>query len=57
MHTGMLHECHALAYLGGKFSLLVADCSSVMARGVWARDQPMFSRYRYIIAFLNKMSC
>ena len=33
----------------------IADCSGVMVRVVWARNQPMVSRY--IIACLDKMSC
>ena len=51
-HTGalgderpMLLECPALADLRDKFSPLVAECSGVMARLVWARNQPMVSRY------------
>ena len=61
-HTGalgderhMLPECSALADLRDKFSPLVAECSGVMARLVWARNQPMVSRY--IIACLDRMSC
>ena len=45
----------ALADLRDEFSPLVAECSGVMARLVWARDQPMVSRY--IIACLDRMSC
>ena len=61
-HTGALgDERHvllerlALADLRGKFSPLVAECSGVMARLVWANNQPMVSRY--IIACLDRMSC
>ena len=61
-HTGalgderhMLLECPALADLRDEFSPLVAECSGVMARLVWARDQPMVSRY--IIACLDRRSC
>ena len=53
----MLLECPALADLEirDKLSPLVTDCSSVMARLVWARNQPIASRY--IIACLDRMSC
>ena len=58
-HTGalgderhMLLECPALADLRDEFSPLIAECSGVMARLVWA--QPMVSRY--IIACLDRMS-
>ena len=61
-HTGalgderhMLLECPALADLRDEYSPLVAECSRVMARLVWARNQPMVSRY--IIACLDRMSC
>ena len=61
-HTGalgderhMLLECPALADLRDEYSPLVADCSGVMARLVWARNQPMVSRY--IIACLDRKSC
>ena len=61
-HTGalgderhMLLECPALADLRDEYSPLVAGCSGVMARLVWARNQPMVSRY--IIACLDRMSC
>ena len=61
-HTGalgderhMLLECPALADLRDEFSPLIAECSGVMARLVWARNQPMVSRY--IIACLDRMSC
>ena len=64
-HTGalgderhMLLECPALADLKDDCSPLVAEyaeCSGVMARLVWARNQPMVSRY--IIACLDRMSC
>ena len=61
-HTGalgderqMLLECPALADLRDEFSTLVAECAGVIARLVWARDQPMVSRY--IIACLDRMSC
>ena len=51
----MLLECPALADLRDEFSPLVAECSGVMARLVWARNQRMVSRY--IIACLDGMSC
>ena len=35
--------------------LAYEECSGVMARLVWARNQPMVSRY--IIACLDRMSC
>ena len=61
-HTGalgderhILLECPALADLRDEYSPLVAECSGVMARLVWARNQPMVSRY--IIACLDRMSC
>ena len=61
-HTGaldderqMLLECPALAHLRDEFSPLIAECSGVMARLVWARNQPMVSGY--IIACLDRMSC
>ena len=61
-HTGalgderhMLLECPALADLRDEYSPSVAKCSGVMARLVWARNQPMVSRY--IIACLDRMSC
>ena len=61
-HTGavdddrhMLLECSALADLRDEYSPMVAECSGVMARLVWARNQPMVSRY--IIACLDGMSC
>ena len=61
-HTGalgderhMLLECPGLADLRDECSPLVAECSGVMARLVWARNQPMVSRY--IIACLDRMSC
>ena len=50
----VLLECPALADLRAESSPLVAECSGVMARLVWARDQPMVSRY--IIACLDRMS-
>ena len=46
-HTGalgderhMLLECPALADLRDEYSPLVAECSGVMARLVWARNSP-----------------
>ena len=45
----------ALADLRDEYSPLIAECSGVMARLVWARKQPMVSRY--IIACLDRMSC
>ena len=61
-HTGalgderhMLLECPALADLRDEFPSLIAGCSGVMARLVWARNQPMVSSY--IIACLDRMSC
>ena len=51
-HTGalgderhMLLECSALADVRDEFSPLVADCSGVLARLLWAGDQPMVRRY------------
>ena len=61
-HTGalgderhMLLECLALADLRDEVSPLIAECSGVMAKLVWARDQPKVSRY--IVACLDRMSC
>ena len=51
----MLLECPALAYLRDEYSPLIAKCSGVMARLVWAGNQPMVGRY--IIACLDRMSC
>ena len=55
----MLLECPALADLRDefkeKFSPLITECSGVMARLVWAGNQPMVSRYN--IACLDGMSC
>ena len=51
----MLLECSALAGLRQQYSALMSECSGVMARLVWAEDQPLVSRY--IIACLDKMSC
>ena len=51
----MLLECPALADLRDEYSPLVAECSGVMARLVWARNHLMVSRY--IIACLDRMSC
>ena len=51
----MLLECPALAGLRDEFSPLIAECSGVMARLVWAGNQPMVSRD--IIACLDRMSC
>ena len=51
----MLLECPALADPRDEFSPLLADCSGVLTRLVWARDQPMVSRY--IIGCLDRMSC
>ena len=48
----MLLECPALADLRDE---LVAECSGVTARLVWARNQPLVSRY--ITACLDRMSC
>ena len=48
----MLLECPALADLRAEFSPLIAECSGVMARLVWARNQPMVGRY--IIACLER---
>ena len=48
----MLLECPALR---DEYSPLVAECSGVMARLVWVRNQPMVSRY--IVACLDRMSC
>ena len=51
----MLLECPALADLRDEFSPLIAECSGVMTRLVWAKNQPMVSRY--IITCLGRMSC
>ena len=51
----MLLECPALADLRVEFSPLIAECPDVMARLVWARNQPTVDRY--IIACLVRMSC
>ena len=51
----LLLECPALADLRDEYSPLVAECSGVMDRLVWARNKPMVSRY--IIACLDRMSC
>ena len=48
----MLFECPALGDLRGEYSPLVAECSGVMARLVWARDPPMVSSH--IIACLER---
>ena len=40
----MLMGCPALADLRDEFSPLVAECSDVMARLVWARNQPLYIR-------------
>ena len=50
----VLLKCPSLANLRDKFSPLVAECSGVIARLVWARNQPMVS---YIIARLDEISC
>ena len=42
----MLFEWPALAGLSEEFSLLVTDCTGVMARLVWAKNHPMV----YVIA-------
>ena len=51
----ILLECPALADLRDKCPPLAAECSGVMARLVWARNQPIVGRY--IIAYLDRMSC
>ena len=51
----MLLECSALAGLRQQYSALMSECSGVMARLVWAQDQPLVCRY--LIACLDKMSC
>ena len=54
----MTHKSRAASHqpdLRDEYSPLVAECSGVMARLVWARNQPMVSRY--IIACLDRMSC
>ena len=62
IHTGalgndrhMLLKCPALADLRDDCFPLVAECSGVMARLVWASNQPMVSSY--IIACFDGMSC
>ena len=61
-HTGalgderhMLLECSALSDLRAEFSTLVSECSGVMARLMWSKDQLLLSRY--IIRCLDRMSC
>ena len=51
----MLLECSALADLRQQYSTLISGCSGVMAKLVWARDQPLVSKY--IIACLDRMAC
>ena len=51
----MLLECPVLADLRDEYFSLVAECSGVVAGLVWARNQPMVSRY--IVACLDRMSC
>ena len=51
----MLLECPALADLRDEVYPLITEYSGVMARLIWARKQPMVSRY--IIACLDRMSC
>ena len=41
----LLLECPALAGVRTQFSQLIAQCSVVMARPVWFRDQSLVSRY------------
>ena len=67
LHPGCLTGCQdclsflaslewpALIDLRDEFSPLITKCSGVMARLVWARNQPMISRC--IIACLDRMSC
>ena len=52
-HT--IFEWPARADLSETLFLLVTDCSGVMARLVWAKDQPMVSIY--IIARPDRMLC
>ena len=40
----MLLECPALSDLRKELSWLVADCSNLMTRLVWGRNQPIFSK-------------
>ena len=60
-HTGalgderhMLLECPALADIRDEFSPLIAQCSGVMARLVWARNQPMVSSLASFRLLLSK---
>ena len=48
----VLMECSALADLRVAFAPLIAECSGIMARLVWANDQPLVSKY--IIACLDR---
>ena len=45
-------ECSALVDLRDAFAPLIAEASGVMAKLVWADDQPLFSSH--IIACLNR---
>ena len=48
----VLMECSALLDLRVAFAPLIAEASGIMARLVWADDQPLVSKY--IIACLNR---
>ena len=48
----VLMECSALLDLRVTFAPLIAEASGIMARLVWADDQPLVSKY--IIACLNR---
>ena len=40
----VLMECSALADLKVAFAALIAECSGIMAKLVWANDQPLVSK-------------
>ena len=48
----VLLECPALGDIRAAFPGLTAECSGVMAKVVWAKDQPLISKY--IIACLDR---
>ena len=51
----MALKCPALADFRNEFSPLVADCSGVMPRLVWVRNQPLVSKF--IFACLDTVEC
>ena len=52
----MLPECSALAGLRQQYSALMSECSSVMARLVWAKDQMLVSR-SIMACLVTLMTC